>query len=102
MAGHGAGIDRAVEHQPILIGGDHGRRKAGLRSVDPSHFSLGEAGGVRNREADAVRIAVEALPATMTLNTAAITAQVRSIAADLLYVCGATRDEIDEALDVGP
>lgn len=64
--------------------------------------TLDDFAGARERLVAAVRIAVEALPATMTLNTAAITAQVRSIAADLLYVCGATRDEIDEALDVGP
>lgn len=48
---------------------------------------------------DAARIAVTALPGAMTLNTAAIAAQVRSLAADLLYASGATRDEIDESLD---
>lgn len=48
---------------------------------------------------DAARIAVTALPGAMTLNSAAIAAQVRSLAADLLYASGATRDEIDERLD---
>lgn len=53
----------------------------------------------RQELVDAARIAVTALPAAMTLNTAAIAAQVRSLAADLLYASGATRDEIDERLD---
>jgi hypothetical protein len=35
----------------------------------------------------------------MTMNSAAIAAQVRSLAADLLYASGATRDEIDHSLD---
>jgi uncharacterized membrane protein YgaE (UPF0421/DUF939 family) len=48
---------------------------------------------------EAARIAVEALPGAMTMNTASIAAQVRSLAADLLYASGATRDEIDESLD---
>lgn len=53
----------------------------------------------RQQLVDAARIAVLALPGAMTLNTAAITAQVRSLAADLLYASGSTRDEIDEKLD---
>lgn len=53
----------------------------------------------RDRLVDAARIAVMALPGAMTLNTASIAAQVRSLAADLLYASGATRDEIDERLD---
>ena len=35
----------------------------------------------------------------MTMNSASIAAQVRSLAADLLYASGYTRDEIDERLD---
>ncbi|MCL3818099.1 FUSC family protein [Aeromicrobium wangtongii] len=53
----------------------------------------------RRQLVDAARIAVMALPGAMTMNTAAIAAQVRSLAADLLYASGATRDEIDERLD---
>lgn len=53
----------------------------------------------RRQLVDAARIAVAALPGAMTMNTAAIAAQVRSLAADLLYASGATRDEIDELLD---
>jgi len=49
----------------------------------------------------AARTAVTTLPEPLTINSAAIAAQVRSIAADLLYVCGATRDDIDDALDFG-
>ncbi|MGJ9414439.1 FUSC family protein [Aeromicrobium sp. CF4.19] len=53
----------------------------------------------RRKLVDAARIAVLALPGAMTLNTASIAAQVRSLAADLLYASGSTRDEIDERLD---
>jgi uncharacterized membrane protein YgaE (UPF0421/DUF939 family) len=63
--------------------------------------SLDDFDGARRRLVDAARVAVESLPQSMTLNTAAVAAQVRSIAADLLYVCGATRDEIDRDLDFG-
>jgi uncharacterized membrane protein YgaE (UPF0421/DUF939 family) len=48
---------------------------------------------------EAARIAVMALPGAMTMNSASIAAQVRALAADLLYASGATRDEIDERLD---
>ncbi len=48
---------------------------------------------------EAARVAVAALPGAMTMNTAAIAAQVRSLAADLLYASGATREEIDASLD---
>ncbi len=53
----------------------------------------------RQKLVDAARIAVLALPGAMTLNTASIAAQVRSLAADLLFASGSTRDEIDERLD---
>lgn len=48
---------------------------------------------------DAARMASVALPAAATMNSAAIAAQVRSLAADLMYASGYTRDEIDERLD---
>ena len=48
---------------------------------------------------EAARLAVNALTGSMTINSATIAAQVRSLAADLLYASGYTRDEIDERLD---
>lgn len=48
---------------------------------------------------DAARTAVRSLPASLTLNTAAVSAQVRSLAADLLLASGMTRDDLDERLD---
>jgi uncharacterized membrane protein YgaE (UPF0421/DUF939 family) len=63
--------------------------------------ALDDFADARERLVGAARVAVESLPDTMTLNTAAITAQVRSIAADLLFVCGASRDDIDRDLDFG-
>lgn len=55
----------------------------------------------RRELVEAARIAVMALPAAMTMNAAAIAAQIRSLAADLLLASGAGRDEIDESLDFG-
>lgn len=48
---------------------------------------------------EAARLATNALTATMTINSATIAAQVRSLAADLLYASGYTRDEVDRRLD---
>lgn len=45
-----------------------------------------------------VRIAMEALTDEMTLNRAAVAAQVRSLAADVLFAGGMTRDELDVRL----
>ncbi len=47
----------------------------------------------------AARIATLALPEAASLNSAATVSQVRSLAADLLYASGFTRDQIDERLD---
>ena len=72
-------------------------RAVGIFADDLSeHDDFAEA---RAELVEAARIAVEALPGAMTMNTAAIAAQVRSLAADLLYASGATRDEIDQSLD---
>lgn len=72
-------------------------RAVGILADDLSeHDDFAEA---RTELIDAARIAVNALPGAITLNSAAIAAQVRSLAADLLYASGATRDEIDESLD---
>ncbi|HUQ00355.1 MAG TPA: FUSC family protein [Aeromicrobium sp.] len=48
---------------------------------------------------EAARMASVALPEAATLNSAAIAAQIRSLAADLMYASGYTRDEIDERMD---
>lgn len=53
----------------------------------------------RQELVEAARMASAALPDAMTMNSAAIAAQVRSLAADLLYASGYTRDEIDERLE---
>lgn len=47
----------------------------------------------------AARIATLALPEAASLDSAATVSQVRSLAADLLYASGFTRDEVDEWLD---
>ncbi|TCI96937.1 FUSC family protein [Aeromicrobium sp. IC_218] len=48
---------------------------------------------------EAARTAVHSLPASLTLNTAAVSAQVRSLSADLLLASGMTREDLDEHLD---
>lgn len=53
----------------------------------------------RRELVEAARMASVALPEAATLNSAAIAAQIRSLAADLMYASGYTRDEIDERLD---
>jgi len=53
----------------------------------------------RQELVEAARMASVALPEAATMNSAAIAAQIRSLAADLMYASGYTRDEIDERLD---
>ena len=53
----------------------------------------------RRELVEAARMASVALPEAATMNSAAIAAQIRSLAADLMYASGFTRDEIDERLD---
>ncbi|MFL6091045.1 MAG: FUSC family protein [Aeromicrobium sp.] len=53
----------------------------------------------RRELVEAARMASVALPEAATLNSAAIAAQIRSLAADLMYASGYTRDEIDERMD---
>lgn len=72
-------------------------RAIGIFADDLSeHDDFDEA---RNELVEAAHMASAALPAAMTMNSAAIAAQVRSLAADLLYASGYTRDEIDERLE---
>ncbi|MFC6154415.1 FUSC family protein [Nocardioides yefusunii] len=47
---------------------------------------------------NSVKIAMDALTDEMTLNRAAVAAQVRSLAADVLFAGGMTRDELDVRL----
>ncbi|MCW2831267.1 MAG: hypothetical protein JWP31_1959 [Aeromicrobium sp.] len=71
-------------------------RAIGIFADDLSeHVDFDEA---RRELFAAARMASEALPGAMTMNSAAIAAQVRSLAADLLYASGSTRDEIDEQM----
>jgi uncharacterized membrane protein YgaE (UPF0421/DUF939 family) len=53
----------------------------------------------RRELVEAARMASLAMPAAATMNSAAIAAQVRSLAADLMYASGYTREEIDERFD---
>lgn len=53
----------------------------------------------RGELVQAARMASLALPEAATMNSASIAAQVRSLAADLLYASGYSREEIDERLD---
>ncbi len=48
---------------------------------------------------EAVRLAVTALEGRLTLNSAAVASQIRSLAADVLLASGMTRDELDVSLD---
>ncbi len=48
---------------------------------------------------EAARLAVDSVADQMTLNSAAVAAQVRSLAADVLLASGMTRDELDEKLN---
>jgi uncharacterized membrane protein YgaE (UPF0421/DUF939 family) len=53
----------------------------------------------RGELVQAARMASLALPEAVTMNSASIAAQIRSLAADLLYASGYTRAEIDERLE---
>ena len=59
----------------------------------------GERVKAQNELVESVRIAMEALTDEMTLNRAAVAAQIRSLAADVLYAGGMTRDELDIRLN---
>ena len=48
---------------------------------------------------DAVRLAVTSQATQITMNSAAVASQVRSLAADILLASGVTRDELDVRLD---
>lgn len=61
--------------------------------VDGATFESTQNAAVR-----ASQLATRSLPGATSINSAAIASQVRSLAADLLYATGLTRDEIDERL----
>lgn len=48
---------------------------------------------------DAARLAIESLDGALTVNTAAIAAQIRSLSADLLLAAGASGPSLDDLLD---
>lgn len=58
----------------------------------------GERASAERALINSVRIAMEALTDEMTLNRAAVAAQIRSLAADVLFAGGMTRDELDVRL----
>lgn len=55
----------------------------------------------RRQLIEAARMATKALPEAATINDAAVVAQVRSIASDLLYATGWTVAQVDRALTTG-
>lgn len=59
----------------------------------------GERARAENQLVEAVRIAMAALTDEMTLNRAAVAAQIRSLAADVLFAGGMSRDELDVRLN---
>lgn len=83
-----AGLDAAVESLASAVD----TFAAGL--ADPARLQR-----ARGELADAAHLAITALTGVMTINSAAVAAQVRSLAADLLYASGASRDDIDVLLD---
>jgi uncharacterized membrane protein YgaE (UPF0421/DUF939 family) len=70
-------------------------------------FESGLTGGEESEEVreareelvESVRLAVASLTDRMTLNRAAVASQVRSLAADVLFASGMSRDELDVRLD---
>lgn len=69
-----------------------------IPAIDPDADAFVRA---RPHLVDAARSAVTCLTGQMTLNSAAVAAQVRSLAADLLRATGLTRDDLDTLLDFG-
>ncbi len=61
--------------------------------ANPAHQDAAEEALI-----ESVRMAMEALTGDMTLNRAAVAAQIRSLAADMLFASGMTRDELDVRL----
>jgi hypothetical protein len=72
----------------------------GVRLFEAGLGDPAEQSRSRGELIEAVRLAVDSLATQMTLNRAAVVAQVRSLAADILLASGMTRDELDVALDL--
>lgn len=62
-------------------------------------LSTGDVARARSELVDAVRLAVTSQAEHLTMNSAAVASQVRSLAADILLASGLTRDELDVRLD---
>lgn len=72
----------------------HGVDTFAVALADPEAYARAQAELV-----ESARLAVESLTDDITLNKAAVAAQVRSLAADLLFASGMTRDQLDVRLN---
>ncbi|KHL18559.1 UNVERIFIED_CONTAM: hypothetical protein LK11_06675 [Mumia flava] len=94
MLRHG---ERSPDGMPEAVGLLH--RSVGVFADDLSlQYAFDEA---RSQLIEAARLATTALPSAATINDAAVVAQVRAIASDLLYATGMTQAQVDRALDHG-
>ncbi|WP_228552057.1 hypothetical protein, partial [Mumia zhuanghuii] len=110
-------VDNAVRDARVLARRVHTMLRKGERSFEgmPEAVSLlQEAVGIfaddiaaaeaydeaRTKLVEAARMATVALPTAATINDAAIVAQVRALASDLLYATGMTQAQVDRALEV--
>jgi len=110
-------VDNAVRDSRVLARRVHTMLRKGERSFEgmPEAVSLlQEAVGIfaddiaaaeaydeaRSKLVEAARMATVALPTAATINDAAIVAQVRALASDLLYATGMTQAQVDRALEV--
>ncbi|WP_181312221.1 FUSC family protein [Nocardioides campestrisoli] len=71
----------------------------GVRIFESDFAAPGLPQDAEENLVEAVRLAMESLTDRMTLNRAAVVSQIRSLAADLLFAGGMTRDELDVRLN---
>lgn len=71
----------------------------GVHLFEDGLSRVGDQSAAQDELIRSVRLAVEGLRDDITLNKAAIVAQVRSLAADVLFASGMTRDELDVRLN---
>ncbi|RLV55819.1 hypothetical protein D9V41_10215 [Aeromicrobium phragmitis] len=83
-----AGLDEAIDRLVVAVG---------IFADDLAQSD--EFDEAREELVEASRIAMSSLPEIVTVNTASIAAQIRSLSADLMLASGATRAELDERLD---
>lgn len=75
------------------------RLARGVHAFEAGLTSPEAHAGAQDDLVESVRLAVDALTDRMTLNRAAVAAQIRSLAADILFASGMTRDELDIRLN---